>query len=516
MPQHLATKAETERDAAFEAQLRAMRSADPVDAPHIIDGLNSFEGPELPREDPTDPSRVVSLCHDAPSNVVVRAIAAARVASTAWSRQTPQERASILRRADDLLTEERRLEIAATISLEVAKSRLEAFVEVDELSTLLQRYCAIAERPGAFETLLTQGRDDLVSRSQIRPFGVFAVIAPFNYPLAQGAGPAIAALLAGNTVVMKPSHLGPRSAQAFVDLLHEAGLPAGVLNLVHGADEPGKALVAGDIDGVAFTGSVAAGRAIHEAMSSGPYRRPVVAELGGKNVAVVTDNADIELAARGIVTSAFGLSGQRCSALSRVIVTPGVHDDLVARLAELTSALVVGDPLDSATFAGPVVERASVERFVASVEVARADGRIVVGGGTRSMDDGYYVDLTLVADLPLGHPLTREELFLPFVTIAKAASFEDALAEANVVPFGLTAGVYTRDVTEARAFVEGIEAGGVNVNSPVGATTGFWPGNQTFGGWKASGTTGKLAFGDFYLQQFGREQCTNVAADLSL
>lgn len=514
MLQNVAT--ETERSEAFEARLSAMRLAGPVDAPHIIDGSTSFEGPELHREDPTNPSRYVSVCHDAPADVVSRAVSAARRASRAWARKSPYERASVLRRVDTLLTPERRVDIAAIISLEVAKSRLEAFVEVDELSTLIERYCSIAERSGAFETILTQNRDDLVSRSQIRPFGVFAVIAPFNYPMVQGAGPAIAALLAGNTVVMKPSHLGPRSAQAFVDLLHEAGLPAGVINLVHGADEPGKALVGEDIDGVAFTGSVEAGRSIHEVMTSGPYRRPVIAELGGKNVAVVTDSADVDLAARSIATSAFGLSGQRCSALSRVIATPGVYDDLVTRLGDLTAALVVGDPADSKTFAGPVVERASVERFAESVKVAQADGRVVTGGATRPVDEGYYVDLTIVADLPLGHPLTREELFVPLVTVTVAPSFEDALAEANVVPYGLTAGIYTRDVEEARVFVESIEAGGVNVNSPVGATTGFWPGNQTFGGWKASGTTGKLAFGDFYIQQFGREQCTNVASDLLL
>jgi 1-pyrroline-5-carboxylate dehydrogenase len=497
-------------DDTFEEALRALREEGrPAVCPHVVAGVATSEGSRLEREDPSRPGTIVSVCHDAPKAVVDRAIRAGHDAVGAWSALEAPSRAALLRPAIALMTPERRALMAAVLSLETGKTRKEAFVEVDELAVLIDIYCGVAEDARAFEDPLSLNDGAMVSRSSLRPYGVFGVISPFNYPMVLGAAPAVAAMLAGNTVVLKPSHLGPRSIQLFVDLIGELDLPAGVLNVVHGGDDPGKQLVAGDVDGIAFVGSAAAGRAIQHVLNAGPYARPLIAEMGGKNPLIVTDSADLEAAANAITTAAFGLSGQRCSALSRVIVTPGVHDELAELVAARAADIRIGDPIDASVFAGPVIERRSAERFDAAVAEARRDGRVLAGG---ERSDGYLAQATVVSGLPHGHRLTREELFLPLVTVGAVDDLAAALAEANVTEYGLTAGIFTGDREEAEYFLRTIEAGCVNVNNAGGATTGWWPGNQTFGGWKASGTTGKQAFGQWYVQQFAREQCRTVPA----
>jgi 1-pyrroline-5-carboxylate dehydrogenase len=231
--------------------------------------------------------------------------------------------------------------------------------------------------------------------------------------------------------------------------------------------------------------------------------------MGGKNAAVVGASADLEAAAEGIAKAAFGFSGQKCSACSRAIVVDEVHDELVERLAELARETTVGDPVDPDVATGPVVNEQAVERFDRSVESARRDG-VVAAGGSQGDDVGWFVEPTVVSGLPLGHPLTRDELFLPFVTVVRVRDFGAALAEANAVPYGLTAGVFSRDDDELDRFLDEIEAGVVYVNRRAGATTGAWPGIQSFCGWKSSGLTGKGGLGPYYVQQFAREQSRTI------
>jgi 1-pyrroline-5-carboxylate dehydrogenase len=260
---------------------------------------------------------------------------------------------------------------------------------------------------------------------------------------------------------------------------------------------------------VAFTGSAEVGREIARKLQGGRYARPALTEMGGKNPAIVTEQADLDKAAEGIARAAFGMSGQKCSACSRAIVVDAVHDELVERLAAFAAELTVGDPARPDAFTGPVVNERSVERFEAAVRAARADGRVVAGGG-RADPTGNFVEPTVVADLPRGHRLERDELFLPFVTATRVASLEEAIAEANSVVYGLTAGVFTEDEDEQARFLDGIEAGVVYVNRRAGATTGAWPGTQTFCGWKSSGSTGKGGLGPYYLPQFMREQSRTI------
>ena len=231
--------------------------------------------------------------------------------------------------------------------------------------------------------------------------------------------------------------------------------------------------------------------------------------MGGKNPAIVTANADLDKAAEGVARAAFGLSGQKCSACSRAIVEGSVHDEFVERLAAFTAGLSLGDPSDPSVFLGPVVNEASVERFEAAAADGRRDGRVDAGGARPDLP-GLFVAPTVVSGLPRGHRLERDELFLPLVAVTRVDSFDEALAEANAPVYGLTAGIFSEDAGEQERFLDAIEAGVVYVNRRAGATTGAWPGTQTFCGWKSSGSTGKGGLGPYYLPQFMREQSRTI------
>ena len=318
------------------------------------------------------------------------------------------ERTAALRRIAALIGE-RRVELAGVVSAETGKIRMEAVPEVQEGVDLIETYCSELERHDGYRIPLGRLSEREDNVSVMRPYGVFAVICPFNFPFALAVNMAAGALVTGNTVVMKPAEETPWSTAQLAELAVEAGLPPGVLNLVHGDDTVGRALVDAGVDGVAFTGSAEAGHSIAATLHARPPLRPLIAEMGGKNPAIVTANAELDRAAEGIVRSAYGLSGQKCSSCSRVIVDRALHDDLVERIAAGARALVVGDPADPASNLGPVVGPPAIARFEAAAAEARRDGEIVTGG-TR---DGNFVLPTLVTGLPHGHRLTRDELFLP-------------------------------------------------------------------------------------------------------
>ena len=465
-----------ELDRAFEQALAEARAGEPEPLTHLVAGRDVAAGTQFDREDPSRRERVASRAREG-HEVVAEAVEAARVAQRGWRRLPHEERVALLR-ATERLIDERKLELAAAISFEVGKVRTESIAEVEEAVDLIETYCRQVESAEGFETPLGQLAPDERNTDVLRPYGVFGVIAPFNFPFALGFGMTAAALAAGNAVVLKPPEEAPRSGGAVARLLADAGVPDGVISLVHGGPATGEALVDAAIDGVAFTGSAEVGREIGRRLSAGPYPRPVLAEMGGKNAAVVGASADLEAAAEGIAKAAFGFSGQKCSACSRAIVVDEVHDELVERLAELARTTILGDPADPDAVTGPVVNEQAVDRFERSVEAARRDGT-VAAGGSRGDDAGWFVEPTVAAGLSLGHPLTRDELFLPFVTVVRVPDFEAALAEANSVPYGLTAGVFSREEEELDRFLDEIEAGVVYVNRRAGATTGAWPGIQS-------------------------------------
>ncbi len=485
-----------------------MRDEEATPLAHLVGGRGHEAGPAFEREDPSRAGRVASRAREGGAEVVEAAVAAARGAQREWRRLPYRERNELLRGAARLIGE-RKLELAAAVSLEVGKVRGESIAEVEEAIDLILTYCAQVEEHGGFEQELGRLVPEERNRDVLRPYGAFGVIAPFNFPFALAFGMTSAALAAGNTVVLKPAEEAPRAGGAVARLLVEAGVPPGVVNLVHGGPDTGRALVEAAVDGIAFTGSAEVGRGIARRLAEGPFPRPVLAEMGGKNPAIVTAAADLDAAAEGIARAAFGFSGQKCSACSRAIVVAGVHDELVERLARQAARVRVGDPADAGAGTGPVVNAAAVARFEQAVADARRDGEVAAGGEVLG-GGGHFVAQTVVAGLPAGHRLARDELFLPFVTVVRVPDLDTALAEANAVPYGLTAGFFSEDDAEVDRFLDEIEAGVVYVNRRAGATTGAWPGIQSFCGWKSSGLTGKGGLGPYYVQQFAREQSRTV------
>ena len=438
------------------------------------------------------------------------AVDAARKAQPGWAATPWPERLAIIRTAADLISE-RQMTYGGLMAIEVGKTRLEALGEVEEAADLLRYYSQTFEDNDGYDHPMDNLGDATVhTRSILRPFGVFAVISPFNFPMALAAGPTAAALIAGNAAILKPSSAAPMSAVNLVQAYSDAGVPDGLISLVMG---PGETVGAElrenpDIDGIVFTGSYEVGFDLFKTFST-RFPRPTIVEMGGKNPAVVSRHADLDEAADGIIRSAFGFGGQKCSANSRVYVEEPVHDELVRLLVEKTEAITIGDPLLRENWLGPVVDQKAVDRHQAAVAEARRDGRVFVGGETltdRGMDRGYYVEPTVVGALPADHRLFRDELFAPFTAVHAVDSFDEAIRQANDSVYGLTAGVYSEDPGEVQRFLDRAEAGVLYVNRRAGATTGAWPGINSFGGWKASGSTGRGTGGPYYVQQFMREQ----------
>ncbi len=498
---------DTALDERYESALADARAGTGTLA-HVIGGKDDERGEQFVREDPCRPGAVVSTARAAAADVVADAVAEARAQSRSW-RATPwAERVRLLRGAAEGFVD-RAAEIAGVISAETGKTRLEALAEAQESAELIAHYSREMERHDGFVTPLTAPPGER-NTDVLRPFGVFGVIAPFNFPVALAVNMTSAALIAGNTVVLKPSDKTPRSTALAAEILG-AALPAGVLDLVHGGADTGRHLAAAAVDGLAFTGSAAAGWQLVRSLGQGAFGRPVLAEMGGSNPTIVTATADLDDAAAGIARSAYGLSGQKCSSCRRVVVDRSVADDLIARLVTEAERLVVGDPADRSTQLGPLADDAIGRRMDQALETAARDGRIAAGGRIEDRAGNFFRPV-VVTDLPIGHRLTREELFAPLLTVTAVDGFDAALAEANAVDYGLSAGIFTGDEQEKERFLDEIEAGVVYVNRRSGATTGAWPGVQSFCGWKASGSSGKGGLGPWYLPQFMREQSRTVVA----
>lgn len=442
------------------------------------------------------------------------AIAAARAAFPAWSGMPWRERLALLRRAADIISE-RQMEFAALMCMEVGKNRLEALGDVEETADLIRWSCEQFEKNDAFDHPMGNLGDASVhTRSVLKPYGVWAVISPFNFPFALSGGPSGGALTAGNTVVYKPSSDAPLSGVCLTQAFRDAGLPDGVFNLVMGPGETvGAELQENDgVDGILFTGSFEVGFHLYKNFAR-RFPRPVIVEMGGKNPAIVSRKADLDEAAEGIMRAAFGFSGQKCSANSRVYVERPVHDELIRRLVEKTEAITIGDPVQRQNWMGPVINQRAVDRYRQAVAEARRDGTVYIGGERLTqdgLDAGFFVEPTVVGQLPFAHRLLRDELFIPFTAVAAVDSIDEALELSNASDLGLTAGFYSDDTAEIKTFLDRIAAGVVYVNRRAGATTGAWPGIQPFGGWKGSTATGKSGGGLYYVQQFMREQSQTI------
>jgi 1-pyrroline-5-carboxylate dehydrogenase len=343
---------------------------------------------------------------------------------------------------------------------------------------------------------------------------VWGIIAPFNFPFALAANPISAALLAGNCVVFKPAHQGALTGMLIHEIFLQAGIPADAFHILTGPGAVVGARIAShpDVGGITFTGSYAVGIQINRNREGAP--RPAICELGGKNPTVVSDKADLDKAAEGMMHGSFGFGGQKCASTSRAYIQRSVYEEFVDLVRSKAEDLVIGNPLEKGVYLGPLINDAAGERYEAAVAEARAVGRIVTGGERLTggfYDRGNYVQPTIV-EAPETSWLWKREIFTPFITVEPYDDLDDAIARANDTEFGLTAGFFSEDEGEIERFLDGIQAGVVYVNRRSSSTTGAWPGLQTFGGWKASGTSGRSVGGRFYVAQYMREQSRTVIA----
>ena len=499
----------------FDAALTKIKTGLGCEHGMLISGKDHLSPDKFEVRSPINRDWLLGVFQQGGTAEVDVAVAAARAAYPSWAATPWQERVRLLRGAARLI-EERVYELGAALALEVGKNRMESLGEVQETADLIEWYCAQMEANGGYDRTLAQ--DPLKAytsrnRSVLKPYGVWAVIAPFNFPFALAGGPIGAALVAGNSVVFKVASDTAWSGRLLAEVFRDAGLPEGVCNYVSGSGAAaGESLVRHqDIAAVTFTGSYEVGMHIYRSFAQGPWPRPCIAEMGGKNAAIVSRQADLDRAATGIVRSAFGLSGQKCSACSRVYVERPVARALRERLRALTDALSVGDPTDKANWMGPVINASAYGRYQKCIDNLRSHGEVLSGG--RQLVDGDlahgYFCAPTVATAPPDYRLWREEKFVPIVLVGEVESVDEAIVRANASEYGLTAGFYG-GAEEIDGFLARIEAGVTYVNRPQGATTGAWPGYQPFGGWKASGTTGKAIGSFYYVQQYLREQSQTV------
>ena len=498
-------------DQAYEAAVANVRGQL---GKHFTNFINGEACPatngEMAHASPVDTRLIVSYFPRGTREDARAAIKAAREAYKNWSAMDYRARIKILRKAADLMIA-RQYETSAWMAFEVGKNRAEALAEVNETAELIRYYCDRMEAHKGFVLKLEAPSKGQETVSVLRPYGVWAVISPWNFPMALATGMSAGALVAGNTVVFKPSSDSPVIGYEIYRAFADAGLPRGVYNLVAG---PGSQVGAElqenpGVDGLVFTGSKEVGMQVYHQFAKN-YPKPAIAEMGGKNPAIVTASADLDEAAEGVMRAAFGFDGQKCSACSRVYVDNTVKEKFLELLVEYTKNRVkFGDPSRKETFMGPVVNQGAVDTYARAAEQARRDGgNFLYGGNVRKdgeFEFGYYVEPAIV-ELPSSHPLFQEELFVPFLVVAGVDSFDEALKLANDSEYGLCAGIYTRQASEVQAFLDNIEAGVTYVNRRAGATTGAWPGVNSFGGWKGSGSTGKSGLGPYYVQQFMREQ----------
>ncbi len=497
--------------AAFDAALKTAKAAPERAYPMFLDGQPVLGKSRYEKKSPIDGSLLGEFPLASAADVDA-ALKTAKAAAKAWGAKPWTERVKLMRAAA-VLIRQRKYDIAAVVALEVGKNRMESMGDTEEAADLLDYYAQQVEDAKGYVKPLGKLLPNENTASVMRPYGAFVCIAPFNFPISLSAGMSGAAMLGGNTVVYKPSLECPLTGYKLYECFRDAGVPSGVFQFVTG-DGPavGEALWRHPLtDGVVFTGSKEVGLRIHREFSA-RFVKPVLMELGGKNPTYVSETADLDQATDGVMKSAFGLQGQKCSACSRVYVHEKVYDAFVKKLVEKTAKLSVGDPTDKAVYMGPVIHERAVKTYLGAVESAKNGGRVLYGGERLkgpAYDKGHFVAPAIV-ELPLDHELFMRELFCPFLAVGKVSSLDQAVAECNKAEYGLTAGIFTGKKEEIARFFDEVESGVCYANRPTGATTGAWPGVQTFCGWKGSGSSGKGGCGPYYVSQFMREQSRTV------
>ena len=486
---------------AFREALARVQSELGREYPLVIGGERVETGDLLESRNPARKTEVVGRFHKATKELATQAVEKAHEVFQTWRNTLPHQRADLLFRAASLLRE-RKHYFSAWMVHEVAKTWPEADGDTAEAIDFLEFYAREMLRYADVQPLTPLAGED--NRLTYIPLGVGVVIPPWNFPLAIMAGMTVASVVTGNTVVLKPSSDAPAIAYKFFELLEEAGMPPGVVNFMVGAGgEVGDTVVDHPLTRyVAFTGSKEVGLRINEraakAQKGQIWIKRVVAEMGGKDAIVVDSDTDYDEAAAGVVASAFGFQGQKCSACSRAIIVGEAYEPVLQRVIERTAQLKVGDPADPSTSMSAVINEKAFKTISQYVEWGQEDGGRLVAGGGSDGEQGFFIEPTVIADVKPGDRIEQEEIFGPVLACIKASSFDEALRIANGTEYGLTGAVYTNDPEKLQRAAREFHVGNLYLNRKcTGALVGVHP----FGGFNMSGTDSK-AGGREYLLQF--------------
>ncbi len=463
----------------------------------IIGGKRVQTKDKIKSLNPAKPSQIVGLHQKAGKEHVEPAMQAALEAFASWSRTSVEERAALLFSVGDLLRE-RKFEFCAWLVFEVSKNWAEADADIAETIDFCEYYSREALRLARTElpVQMPGERDTLL----YIPLGVGAVIPPWNFPCAIMAGMTLASIVSGNTVILKPSSDSPTIAAKFVELLEECGMPEGVVNFCPGAGASfGNSVVAHPKTRyIAFTGSREVGLDINKsAATQAPgqlWIKRTILEMGGKDAIVVDADADVDTAVEGVAQAAFGFQGQKCSACSRAIVDERIYDKFLEKLKERVEKITVGDPAENANM-GAVINEGSMKSILDYIEVGKKDGRLITGGGpAKNAGEGYFLQPTVIADIPPRSRLEQEEVFGPLLAVIKSKNYDHALEIANDTEFGLTGAVYTKSREKIERAIREFHVGNLYINRKcTGATVAAHP----FGGFNMSGTDSKSGGPDY-------------------
>jgi aldehyde dehydrogenase (NAD+) len=452
---------------------------------NFIDGAWSDAATEqtFPDVNPAHTDEVVGRFPASGPADVDRAVGAAEAAYEDWRRTPAPQRGKILRDIGDLLTE-RKTDLARAMTREMGKPLEETKGDVQE--AIDTAYYTASETRRLFGRTVPSELPDKMNLSILQPVGTCAIITAWNFPIAVPSWKIFPALAAGNTIVFKPSEKSPHCGELFVDLMREAGVPDGVLNLVQGGGEAGQALIEHpDVDAVGFTGSSEVGTSIAE--TCGRLNKRCSLEMGGKNPMIVMDDADLELALDGVLWGAFGTTGQRCTATSRLICQSGVHDAFVEQIKEAATDLTLGDGLEEGVDVGPLIDEGALEKVQHYVGVGQDEGADLVLGGNRAtggvLDDGCFYEPTIFTGVTPDMTIAQEEIFGPVLAVFEAETYDEAVEVANDTRYGLSSSIYTQDVNHSFRAMQDLEAGITYVNGPTIGAEAHMP----FGGVKDTG-----------------------------
>jgi len=464
----------------------------------IIGGERLKTGQTAGSVNPANLVQVIGVVEQADCAHTERAIQAAASTFEAWSQVEPNARARCLYRAAALMRR-RKHEWSAWLTFEAGKTRAESDAETAEAIDFMEFYAREMQRLSGPQSLTAIDEEE--NELYYIPLGAGVVISPWNFPLAIMAGMTTAALVTGNTVVLKPASATPVIAAKFVQLLEEAGVPPGVVNYLPGSGRTiGDYLVEHPLTRfISFTGSRDVGLRIHERAAriskDQKWIKRVIAEMGGKDAIIVDEHADLDLAAQAITASAFGFSGQKCSACSRAIIHESAYDAVLAKVVEHSKKLIVGNPAERTVDIGPVIDSAAYRKIEQYIKIGKSEGSLRLGGGA-CVSNGYYVEPTIFTDVEAGARISREEIFGPVIAFTKAGSFEQALAFANDTEYGLTGAVMSNNRANLERARREFFVGNLYFNRKC---TGALVGTHPFGGFNMSGTDSKAGGRDYLL-----------------